>query len=260
MKNTFGQNISFTLFGESHGDEIGIIIDGLAPGIKIDEEEIRLQLLRRRPRGSISTSRSEMDEYRIVSGFFNGFTTGTPLCILIPNTNKKSCDYSKTAYLPRPGHADYTAYCKYHGFQDIRGGGHFSGRLTAPIVAAGAIAKSILASKGIYVGTHIKKMAGIYDRDFDAKSLKNDIDSLSKSLFPVLSDISGKEMEKAAKDAAKEGDSVGGILETAVVGMPEGIGEPWFDSVESVLHIPLIRMLIRELLRSLRKFYVNWIL
>ena len=235
MKNTLGQSVSFTLFGESHGEEIGIIIDGLAPGIKIDTDYIRLQLDRRRPSGKISTSRSEADNFRIVSGVFNNMTTGTPICILIPNTNKKSGDYSKLAAHPRPGHADYTAMCKYHGFQDYRGGGHFSGRLTAPLVAAGAIARMALAEKGIYIGTHIKALAGKTDREFDVKNLKNDIDTLSKSNFPVLDENSGVEMRAEAEKAASEGDSVGGILETNVIGMPAGVGEPWFDTVESVL-------------------------
>ncbi|MBR4296506.1 MAG: chorismate synthase [Clostridia bacterium] len=235
MKNTFGNNVSYTLFGESHGDEIGIVIDGLAPGIKIDTDFIRLQLDRRRPSGRISTSRTETDEFRIVSGIWNGRTTGTPICIIIPNTNKKSGDYSSLAVLPRPGHADYTAMCKYHGFQDYRGGGHFSGRLTAPLVAAGAIALSALSQKDIYIGTHIKSLAGINDRKFDNENLKRDIASLSKSTFPVLDQLSGEAMREEAEKAASEGDSVGGILETTVIGMPSGVGEPWFDSVESIL-------------------------
>lgn len=235
MKNTFGNNVSYTLFGESHGEEIGIVIDGLAPGIKIDTDFIRLQLDRRRPSGRISTSRTEADDFRIVSGVWNGRTTGTPICIIIPNVNKKSGDYSSLAVLPRPGHADYTAMCKYHGFQDYRGGGHFSGRLTAPLVAAGAIALSALAQKDIFIGTHIKSLAGIEDRKFDNKNLKRDITSLSKSLFPVLDQLSGEAMRQEAEKAASEGDSVGGILETTVIGMPSGVGEPWFDSVESIL-------------------------
>ncbi len=235
MKNTFGQSVSYTLFGESHGEEIGIVIDGLAPGIKIESDYIRLQLERRRPSGRISTSRSEADNFRIVSGVWNGYTTGTPICILIPNTNKKSGDYSKLAELPRPGHADYTAICKYHGYQDHRGGGHFSGRLTAPIVAAGAIANLALMQKDIFIGTHIKSLAGIMDRDFDEGDLQNDIKRLSLSNFPVLSEEAGQLMRGEAEKAASEGDSVGGILETVVTGIPAGVGEPWFDSAESIL-------------------------
>lgn len=235
MKNTFGNSISYTLFGESHGEEIGIIIDGLAPGIEVDEEYIRLQLTRRRPSGKISTARKEADEYRIVSGVFAGKTTGTPICILIPNLGKKSGDYSSLASLPRPGHADFAAECKYHGFQDYRGGGHFSGRLTAPIVAAGAIAESVLMKKGIYIGTHIKSIADQSDRDFSENELKNELISLSESNFPVLDSSAGERMRVKAEKAALEGDSVGGILECAVIGMPSGVGEPWFDSTESML-------------------------
>ncbi len=235
MKNTFGQNISYTLFGESHGPEIGIVIDGLAPGIEIDEEYIRHELGRRRPGGRISTSRTEADNFRIVSGMFNGKATGTPLCILIPNTNTKSGDYSKLASNPRPGHADYTALCKYHGFQDYRGGGHFSGRLTAPIVAAGAIAKSVLRKKGILIGTHIKALAGISDREFNFESIESDIAALSKGNFPVLNEEKGEKMRTEAENAATDGDSVGGILETVITGAPAGLGEPWFDSVEGIL-------------------------
>ncbi len=235
MKNTFGQSVTFTLFGESHGEEIGIVIDGIAPGIKIDEEYIALQLSRRRPSGKISTGRVEADKFHIVSGVMNSRSTGTPICILIPNTNTKSGDYSKLAYLPRPGHADFTAMCKYHGFQDYRGGGHFSGRLTAPLVAAGAIARSALAEKGIFIGTHIKKLAGKSDREFSSDSLKADIDMLSRSSFPVLDELSAIEMKNEAEKAASEGDSVGGVLETVIIGVPSGVGEPWFDSVESML-------------------------
>lgn len=233
MKNTFGNNISITLFGESHGSEIGAVIDGLAPGIEIDESFIANQLGLRRPSGKISTARVESDEFRIVSGVFENKTTGTPLCILIPNTNTRSKDYASHRMLARPGHADYTAYCKYHGFEDYRGGGHFSGRITAPLVAAGAIVISALRSKGILIGSHIKKCAGVCDRDFD--DLNQDIMKLSASEFAVLDDNSALKMTEAIESAASEGDSVGGIIETAVAGIPEGVGEPWFDSVESVL-------------------------
>ena len=159
MKNTFGKSVSVTLFGESHGAEIGAVLDGLAPGIPVDEDFIRHQLTLRRPAGKISTARVEADAFRIVSGVFNGMTTGTPIAILIPNTNTRSGDYTRG--LPRPGHADYTALCKYHGFEDYRGGGHFSGRLTAALVAAGAIAISALKKKGIVIGTHIASLAEI---------------------------------------------------------------------------------------------------
>ena len=229
----FGNSISLTLFGESHGDYIGAVLDGLAPGIGIDEGFIRSQLDLRRPAGKISTPRHEADDFRIVSGVFEGKTTGTPLTILIPNTAQHSKDYSATRSLARPGHADYTAFAKYHGFEDYRGGGHFSGRVTAALVAAGAILISALRGKGIYIGSHIKSCAGIRDRAFD--DLAEDITRLNDLSFAVLDDAAGSEMRSAIEAAAADGDSVGGVLETAVIGMPAGVGEPWFDTVEGVI-------------------------
>lgn len=233
MKNTFGNSIAVTLFGESHGEYIGAVMDGLTPGIEIDNDFINSRLALRRPSGSISTSRVEADEYRIVSGVFEGKTTGTPLTILIPNTNTKSKDYSKTRALARPSHADFTAYEKYHGFEDYRGGGHFSGRITAALVAAGAIAQTALSKKGIYIATHIKRLAGINDRGFE--NYTQDFKALNNEYFAVLDCEAGNKMKAAVESAAKDGDSVGGVLETAVCGMPTGVGEPWFDSTESML-------------------------
>lgn len=235
MKNTFGNNISLTLFGESHGSEIGAVLDGLSPGIRVDEEFIRHQLSLRRPSGNISTARVERDEFRIISGVYEGYTTGAPLCIIIPNENTRSKDYGKTKDLPRPGHADYAARCKYHGFEDGRGGGHFSGRLTAPIVAAGAILISALKEKGILIGTHISALANIKDAKFNSNCLAEDIKKLSLSEFAVLDGEAGERMKEAIIAAKTDSDSVGGILETAVVGVPSGVGEPWFDSVESMI-------------------------
>ena len=231
MKNTFGQSVAVTLFGESHGEYIGAVLDGMAPGLVIDEAFIRHQLSLRRPQGKISTARVEADEFRIVSGVFEGKTTGTPLCILIPNTNTRSQDYTRS--LPRPGHADYTAECKYHGYQDHRGGGHFSGRITAALVAAGAIAISALRQNGILIGTHISRISDICDRSFD--SYESDIETLADLSFPVLDPAKADLMRACIEDAAREGDSVGGILESAVIGLPAGIGEPWFDTVEGML-------------------------
>ena len=233
MKNTFGLSVAVTLFGESHGEYIGAVIDGLAPGIDVNEEYINHMLFLRRPDGKISTPRKENDEFKIVSGVINGKTTGTPITILIPNENVKSGDYSEMRTVARPSHADYTAECKYHGFQDSRGGGHFSGRITAALVAAGAICKYALYQKEIYIGTHVKKCAGISDRDFD--DLASDIKNLNQKTFAVLDDIHIDEMTNAIIEASENGDSVGGVLETAITGMPVGVGEPWFDSVESML-------------------------
>lgn len=233
MKNTFGQSVAVTIFGESHGAEIGVVIDGMAPGIEVDEKFIADQLTLRRPVGRISTARKEQDRFRIVSGVFNGKTTGTPICIVIPNEDTRSKDYSATRALARPGHADYTAYCKYHGFEDYRGGGHFSGRITAGLVAGGAIALSALKKRGINIGTHICSLGNIHDRPFE--DIDEDIAALNRLSFAVLDKNKEAEMIRIIEDAASDGDSVGGVLETAVSGFPKGVGEPWFDTVEGIL-------------------------
>lgn len=233
MKNTFGTSLCITLFGESHGKAIGAVLDGIAPGIKIDNDYIARKLSLRRPKGEISTQRVEPDKFEIVSGVFNGYTTGTPLCIIIPNENTKSEDYKEVSRLARPGHADLTAEYKYGGFEDYRGGGHFSGRITAALVAAGAIVMRALEEKGIFIGTHILRCAKINDRGFE--DYQSDIKALSDAEFPVLNAEAGEKMKQAISDAKKDRDSVGGILETAVTGIPVGIGEPWFDTLEGVL-------------------------
>ena len=237
MKNSIGTSVTVTLFGESHGPAVGAVIDGLAPGIRIDENFIRSQLELRRPYGSISTSRREADGFSIVSGMFDGRTTGTPLCIMISNSSQNSGDYDDLRGKVRPGHADYTAHIKYHGFEDYRGGGHFSGRITAALVAAAAIVLPALNEKGIYIGTHILRLGGISDRSFGTgeEDIRRDIESLSGRRFAVLADDAAAAMQAATEEAAAEGDSTGGILETAVTGLPAGIGEPWFDSLEGVL-------------------------
>ena len=233
MKNTIGNSVAVTLFGESHGEMIGAVIDGLAPGIAVDEAYIAHMLDLRRPSGRISTPRQEKDAFQIVSGVCSGKTTGTPITILIPNENVKSGDYAQMRTTARPSHADYTAQCKYHGYQDSRGGGHFSGRITAALVAAGAICKCALEQKGILIGTHVRRCAGIPDRAFD--DLASDIQNLNEKTFAVLDASCEEKMKAAILAAAEDGDSVGGVLETAIIGMPEGVGEPWFDSIESQL-------------------------
>ena len=233
MKNTYGNALTVTVFGESHGDAVGAIIDGIAPGIKIDTDYIDKKLALRRPGGKISTARIEADKYTVPSGIFNGYTTGTPITVIIPNKNTRSKDYSKLREMPRPSHADYSAECKYHGFQDYRGGGHFSGRVTAALVAAGAIISSALESLGIKIGTHISKLHGIHDRAFE--NLDADISFLADTSFPVLSEEAAEKMYREIEAAHAAGDSVGGILESVIVGIPAGVGEPWFDSVESMI-------------------------
>ena len=235
MKNTFGSSVAVTIFGESHGPSIGAVLDGLAPGIAVDEAFIARQLTLRRPYGAISTGRVEADRFQIVSGVFEGHTTGTPLCILIPNEDSRSRDYAATRALARPGHADYTAHVKYHGFADYRGGGHFSGRVTAALVAAGAVAISALREKGVVIGSHIARCGGVADREFSPDALPDELAALGEKTFAVLDEASGAAMQSAIAQAAAEGDSVGGCLETAVCGLPAGVGEPWFDTLEGLL-------------------------
>ncbi len=231
MKNTFGQSITVTLFGESHGPAVGAVIDGLTPGLPVSEQEIARQLTRRRPSAAIDTARQEDDAFRILSGVFSGQTTGTPICIVIPNENTRSRDY--TYGLARPAHADYTAFCKYHGYEDYRGGGHFSGRVTAALVAAGGIMIPALARIGIRIGTHMAVCAGIRDREF--ASFEQDISLLDSRSFPVLDADCEARMTDEILKAKQDGDSVGGITQTAVCGVNPGVGEPWFDSMESCL-------------------------
>ena len=237
MKNTLGENFCVTIFGESHGPYIGVVLDGIAPGIDVNKDFINHQLDLRRPSGKISTKRVETDEFILASGVFNDKTTGTPLTILIPNSVQHSNDYEKTATLARPGHADYTANVKYHGFQDFRGGGHFSGRITAALVAAGGIIIPELEKKGIKIGTHIKSLGGIKDRNFE--DYQKDIDFLGGTNFPVLDSDKSDQMKTLAEKIAAEGDSVGGVLESVIVGMPAGVGEPWFGTLESELSYAL---------------------
>ena len=232
MKNVLGTNVTLTLFGESHNELIGATLDGVTPGIKVDEEIIKNQLTKRRPSGKTETPRVENDNFKIISGVFNGYTTGAPLTILIENNNIKSKDYSKIQNIARPSHADYVAYEKYHGYNDYRGGGHFSGRITAPIVAIGSILLNALKEKGIYIGTHILECAGVHDRNFE--NVEKDVKYLNEQDYPVLNNIKDDITTKILEVAANN-DSVGGILQSAVVGLPVGLGEPWFSSVEGII-------------------------
>ena len=241
MKNTFGSSVTVTLFGESHGDAVGVVIDGFAPGVPVRTDMIDGYLARRRPGQAVDTPRREPDNYQIVSGVFDGKTTGTPICIVIPNENTRSGDYRYG--LARPAHADYTAFCKYHGFEDYRGGGHFSGRITAALVAAGGIMLPALQDIGITIGTHILRCGDgdIPVRDIDLASYDSEtrlleaIEDLQSSDFPVIDRSAGDKMTKYIMDARAEGDSLGGITQTAICGLQPGIGEPWFDSVESMI-------------------------
>ena len=239
MKNTFGSNLSLTIFGESHGRAIGAVLDGMAAGVPVDEEFLALCMDKRRARGDgLSTPRVEADKIQFLSGVLNGRTTGTAIALMIENQNTRSGDYAKTADLLRPGHADYTAYAKYHGFQDARGGGHFSGRITAALVAGGGIVLGALKRAGIEIVTHIGRCAGVADTPFalnDPAALAAQAEALLNQSggFALLDADAEEPMKNAIRAAGSEGDSVGGILETAILGLPAGVGEPYFDSVES---------------------------
>ncbi|WP_085829174.1 chorismate synthase [Clostridium massiliodielmoense] len=237
MSGVWGNKIKYSIFGESHGKAIGITIDGLRSGIEIDLDEVNKEMRRRAPgRNKLSTARAEKDEFQILSGIFNGMTTGTPICAIIRNSDKHSKDYEKTKNLMRPGHADYTGFVKYDGFNDYRGGGHFSGRLTAPIVLAGAIAKQVLAKNNILVGSHIKSIGNIEEEYFNPIHIKEDtLKDLKNKEFVTIDDSKGKLMQEEILKAKEDMNSVGGIIECAILNLPSGIGSPFFGSVESVL-------------------------
>lgn len=239
MKNTFGSALSLTIFGESHGRAIGAVLDGMAAGVPVDEAFLAACMDKRRARGDgLSTPRVETDRVQFLSGVVNGRTTGTAIALMIENQNTRSGDYAKTADLLRPGHADYTAYAKYHGFQDARGGGHFSGRITAALVAGGAVVLGALDRAGINIVTHIGRCAGVADTPFaldDPAALGAQAEALLSrgDGFALLNEEAEEPMKAAIRAAGSAGDSVGGTLETAILGLPAGIGEPYFDSVES---------------------------
>lgn len=229
MSSVIGDNIKVSLFGESHGSVVGATIHGLESGIKIDYEFIKHQMNLRKANDNLSTARVEEDEVKFISGVFNDFTTGAPLTVVIENKNVNSKDYPK---MFRPSHADYTQELKYKGYQDYRGGGHFSGRLTAPIVALGSIAISILKNKNIKIGSHIKNIHNILDDNINFNDLDNYFNYVNNEIFPVLNLNKKKEMIKEIETIKEDLDSVGGIIET-VISLPSSIGEPFFDSLES---------------------------
>ena len=237
MSSNFGEKVKITIFGQSHSEAIGVVIDGLPVGEAIDMEQVQQFMERRAPgRNAYSTPRKEGDVPRVVSGLFEGKTCGAPICAIIENTNTRSKDYDKLKDLPRPGHADFTAWVKYDGYNDHRGGGHFSGRLTAPLCFAGAVCKQILERKGIHVGAHILSIKGVKDASFDAVSVDaNTLKTVAEKSFPVQEDTAGEAMQAAIAAAKEQGDSVGGIIECAVTGLPVGVGEPMFDGLESRL-------------------------
>lgn len=237
MSSSLGNKLKVSIFGESHGKAIGVVLDGLPPGIEIDMDFIKEEMARRRPGKSIlSTSRNEEDNFEILSGYFQGKTTGTPLCAIIFNQDCRSQDYNQLKNLPRPGHADYTGFIKYNNFNDYRGGGHFSGRLTAPLVFAGAVAKHVLKHRNITIASHIKSIQDVCDESFDSIDIDEaTVSRLRKSDFPVLDESAGQKMKEQILAAKKERDSVGGIIETIITNLQPGLGFPFFDGVESRL-------------------------
>jgi len=245
MKSVIGKNITLALYGESHGGAIGVVVDGLPAGIKIDADFIQHQLDMRKPKGKISTQRKEADDFVITSGVFNGYTCGTPVHITIENKTQRSGDYQPN--LPRPGHADYAAHVKYNGFEDYRGGGHFSGRLTAPIVAAGAILRLYLKENDIEIGGHILKIGEVSDTPFDPVNIDADtLIALSKSNFALLDSSAEEKMRNEVESARMDNDSIGGVVEIAVTGLPAGLGGPMFEGVENeiakaVFGIPAVK-------------------
>ena len=237
MSSLWNNRISISIFGESHGPAIGVVIDNLPPGEHIDIEELGRFLSRRAPKkDGTTTMRSEKDLPQIMSGLINDKTTGTPLCAFIQNTDTRSKDYSNISKLARPGHADYTGAVRYKGFNDIRGGGHFSGRLTAPLCFAGAICGQILEKRGIYTGAHIAEIHNIKDDMFDRTNVnKNEILDVRYKKFPVINDSRGEEMFEDIQKARIGCESLGGIIECACVNVPAGIGSPIFDGLENTL-------------------------
>ena len=236
MRGNFGEHFRLTIFGESHGPAIGIVIDGVPAGTPIDEAAIAADMARRAPGNDpTATARKEADAVRIVSGILNGRATGTPLCGMIENTNTRSGDYAQMSARMRPGHADYAGRVKYHGYNDPRGGGHVSGRMTAPLVFAGAIARQLLAVKGIAIGAHIAAIGGVADTPMDPVHVDAAALAQLRGLrFPLLDPEREAPMRAIVEAARLEGDSVGGVIECAAAGVPAGIGSPFFGSLESV--------------------------
>ncbi len=237
MSSTYGEKIKISVFGESHGGGIGVVIDGLPAGEAIDFDAVLAQMARRAPgRDKTATPRKESDTPRVLSGMLGGVLTGAPLCAVIENTNTRSQDYGDLLAKPRPGHSDYTAYIKYHGANDIRGGGHFSGRITAPLVFAGAVCRQLLERRGIQIAAHIQSVGSIHDKPFDPVAVPSAlIKRLSASSFALI-DESAEEPVRAEIEAARLAqDSVGGTIECAVTGLPAGVGEPMFDGLEGAI-------------------------
>lgn len=237
MSSAWGKSIEISIFGESHGEGIGVVLNGLPAGEPVDIDAIALQMSRRAPgQDKSATPRKESDTPEILSGVFDGHTTGAPLCAVIRNTNTRSGDYSSLKRLPRPGHSDYAASVRYKGYNDIRGGGHFSGRLTAPLVFAGAVCRQILSRRGVHIGGHVYAVGSVQDTPFDPVHVTDEeLDVLASKYFPTISEEALQAMKQEIETARMNLDSVGGIVECAVTGLPAGLGSPMFGGVENVL-------------------------
>lgn len=234
MGSSIGNNFKVTIFGQSHSQAVGAVIEGIPAGFEIDTEKLLMFMKRRASSGELTTPRTEDDIPEIISGTANGVTCGAPLTVIIKNKNVKSSDYNDIADTPRPGHADLTAQAKFFGHQDKSGGGHFSGRLTAPLCAAGGIAVQILKKNGIRIVSHIMSIAGIRDADFDLSDTVA-LSRLGCEGAPVIDEDKKQEMLSAVRAAMDDGDSVGGVIECAVLGVPAGLGDPMFDGIENLI-------------------------
>lgn len=245
---SLGEKVKVTIFGQSHSAAIGAVIEGLPAGFEIDFDRVRNFMKRRAPgRNLMSTQRKEADEFEVLSGIADGRTCGAPLCMMIKNSDARSSDYEKLKLVPRPGHADFTAYMKYGGFNDIRGGGQFSGRMTAPLCFAGAVCIQIMEKLGIYLAAHIESVHGVKDERFNAVSVtKQELEEIAAKDFPVISDECGEKMKQEIENARRNGDSAGGSIELAAIGIPCGLGGPLFGGIESkissaVFGIPAVK-------------------
>lgn len=236
MSSSYGQQLRLSIFGQSHGEAIGVTLDGFPAGMEIDMAALRAEMARRAPgQSNLTTPRKEADAPEFLSGVLNGRTTGQPICIIIRNQDQHSRDYGDGVDLLRPGHADYTGHVRYFGQEDWRGGGSFSGRLTAPLVAAGALCSQWLAKQGVQIAAHIQQLAEVRDVSFLQADVQADYAYLKQMHLPVLSAGLDKQMEAAALAAHAQGDSVGGVIECMATGLPAGLGAPFFDGVESTL-------------------------
>ncbi len=235
MSSEFGKMLRVSVFGQSHGQVIGVLMDNLPAGEVIDEHELRSFLKRRRPQGELSTKRREDDVPVFLSGMLNGKTCGSPLCAIIENKDVRSEDYEALADIPRPSHADYAAFMKWNGKTDKRGGGHFSGRLTAPLCIAGGIAKQILARKGVFVGAHLLSVGCVEEAVFPLFPTQELLASVAAKDFPVIDDTCGENMQAVIREAAEEKDSVGGVIECVALGLSAGLGSPMFEGIENRL-------------------------